>query len=114
MPLLPRRPPLVADPNEAITVLTTAKTCNREIPERPRWPLPDPDVRCRELLKRIPRDTLEHVQSVLAAIDAAEPFEAELRRIEEENRRREDEVIRRRREAWQHLIDSVQAVMQGR
>ncbi len=98
-----RRP----DPMEALLVLNTARSCDKEIPRRPPWPRPDPNVRCRELLKQISRQSLARIGAELATIDSTESFEGEVRRIQEEERRWREEERRRRSEYWERRLDSL-------
>jgi len=78
-----RRP----DPNDALFVLNTARTCSKGVPKRPPWPRPDPDVQCREILKKIPRNILASLGEALAAIDTTDPFTEQVRRRDAAERR---------------------------
>jgi hypothetical protein len=99
-----RRRPVATD---ALVVLGTARGCRKELPQRPPWPLPDPDVRCREILKRISQGALVRLEKVLAPMNADEPFEEEVRRLAEAERRRLEAERRQRREGWERLLDSL-------
>lgn len=68
------------EPQEAILVLNTVEACDQHIPERPPWPNPDPDVRCREVLKQISRETLARLGQELRALEATETFKDEIHR----------------------------------
>lgn len=51
---------------------------------------------------------------MLVAIDTTEPFEAELRRLEEEKRYRQEEELRQCCEVWRRILDSVQGSAKSR
>ncbi len=97
-----RRP----DPNDALLVLNTSRACGMGVPKRRPWPRPDPYVRCREILNRIPRETLARLETVLVAMEVTESFEAERQRLAEEGRRLQAE---QRATKWATLIAQAEA-----